>query len=125
VDSLVEGPVRSRALAAAVRSSARPSRIARTCERHDPAVLALTWAAAEEPIRRALSVWAERAVLPVPGVSGHTLRALDLPPGPAYAEILGRIREAWLDRRVVDAESAKRLARILARRAALTRARGH
>ena len=33
----------------------------------------------------------------VPTVDGDTLRALDLPPGPAYRQILWTLKSAWLD----------------------------
>jgi tRNA nucleotidyltransferase (CCA-adding enzyme) len=32
-----------------------------------------------------------------PGIDGHTLRSLGIPPGPIYRDILTRLRGAWLD----------------------------
>jgi tRNA nucleotidyltransferase (CCA-adding enzyme) len=32
-----------------------------------------------------------------PNADGHTLRAKGIPPGPCYAIILRRLRDAWLD----------------------------
>jgi tRNA nucleotidyltransferase (CCA-adding enzyme) len=31
---------------------------------------------------------------------GHTLKALGLPPGPVYRQVLARLRAAWLDGQV-------------------------
>ncbi len=121
---LAEAPSRRKALVSSVKAARTPGAVARVCERHDPETLAFTWATSNDRVRRALETWARRSAQPVPGVTGHTLRTLGLPPGPAYARILGRIREAWLDRRIVDAASARAMARRLVRRAALTRTPG-
>ena len=44
-----------------------------------------------------------------PKTNGETLKALGLPPGPAYKKILLRLRAAWLDGEVVSAEQEKAL----------------
>ncbi len=44
-----------------------------------------------------------------PKTDGETLKALGLPPGPAYKKILLRLRAAWLDGEVASAEQEKAL----------------
>jgi tRNA nucleotidyltransferase (CCA-adding enzyme) len=44
-----------------------------------------------------------------PKTNGETLKALGLPPGPAYKKILLRLRAAWLDGEVASAEQEKML----------------
>lgn len=39
-----------------------------------------------------------------PYTTGHDLRALGLPPGPTYRQILSKLREAWLDGKISTAE---------------------
>ncbi|MFH1085184.1 MAG: CBS domain-containing protein [Chloroflexota bacterium] len=46
-------------------------------------------------------------------VNGHSLRALGVPPGPIYGEILGRIRDALLDKQISTFEEEEQLARAL------------
>ena len=61
------------------------------------AALAMTLFAFVRTVDAGTTALAERSAQPVPGVTGHTLRTLGLPPGPEYARILGKIREAWLE----------------------------
>jgi tRNA nucleotidyltransferase (CCA-adding enzyme) len=44
-----------------------------------------------------------------PKTTGHDLKKHGIPPGPKYAEILRRLRAAWLDGEVKTAEEEKRL----------------
>lgn len=44
-----------------------------------------------------------------PGTTGHDLKKLSVPPGPRYAEILRRLRAAWLDGEVKSEEEEQRL----------------
>jgi len=48
-------------------------------------------------------------------VNGDYIRALGVPPGPIYGEILTRIREAVLDRQITTEEEERALAQNLAR----------
>jgi tRNA nucleotidyltransferase (CCA-adding enzyme) len=72
--------------------------------------LVITWVAfydqpnVQEMLDRYLREW--RFV--VPTVDGDTLRALNLPPGPTYRQILWKLRSAWLDGvvKTVDEEHA-------------------
>lgn len=58
-----------------------------------------------EMLDRYLSEW--RYV--VPTVDGDTLRALNLPPGPAYRHILWTLKSAWLDGVITTAEEEQAL----------------
>lgn len=44
-----------------------------------------------------------------PTITGDDLRALGLPPGPAYSRVLHALRQAWLDGRVTDAATERRM----------------
>ena len=46
-------------------------------------------------------------------VNGHYLRELGVPPGPIYAEILGRVRDALLDGQIATPEAEEQLAHAL------------
>jgi len=117
---IVEGDARARDLAGRLARAGTLSRAVRAWEKHDVHTQALAWAHAGPDARRAMTS-AKRARRAVAGaVTGDTLRALGLPPGPAYAAILRRVRNAWLDGTVRDAREAVAMASRLARRAALT-----
>jgi len=76
-----------------------PSRISAMLEKsHESAIVAAWLAAAGRPMVQTylasyLSDW--RWITPT--VDGLALRELGLAPGPTYGEILGRLRQAWLD----------------------------
>jgi tRNA nucleotidyltransferase (CCA-adding enzyme) len=40
-----------------------------------------------------------------PSVDGNTLKELGLRPGPCYAVILDRLRQAWFDGEITDSET--------------------
>jgi tRNA nucleotidyltransferase (CCA-adding enzyme) len=42
-------------------------------------------------------------------ITGHDLKKLDIEPGPKYAEILRRLRAAWLDGEVKSEEEEKKM----------------
>jgi tRNA nucleotidyltransferase (CCA-adding enzyme) len=44
-----------------------------------------------------------------PTVTGDDLRALGMPPGPAYSRVLHVLRQAWLDGQVTDADAERRM----------------
>jgi tRNA nucleotidyltransferase (CCA-adding enzyme) len=56
-------------------------------------------------LARYLSEW--RFVMPQ--ADGEVLRALGLPPGPAYREILGALRAAWLNGEIQTAEQEREM----------------
>jgi tRNA nucleotidyltransferase (CCA-adding enzyme) len=45
----------------------------------------------------------------IPTITGHELRAFGLPPGPIYARILSRLRDAWLDGEVKTIDEEREL----------------
>ncbi len=75
------------------------------------AAVVITWVAfsdqptVREMLNRYLSEW--RYV--VPTVDGDTLRAFNLPPGPAYRHILWTLKSAWLDGVISTAEEEEAL----------------
>jgi tRNA nucleotidyltransferase (CCA-adding enzyme) len=76
-----------------------PSEMVSRLEMAREAAIAAAWIAMPAPreertvLARYLSEWRFVA----PAADGEALRALGLPPGPAYGEILGALRAAWLD----------------------------
>jgi tRNA nucleotidyltransferase (CCA-adding enzyme) len=76
-----------------------PSEMVSRLETAREAAIAAAWIAMPAPreertvLARYLSEWRFVA----PAADGEALRALGLPPGPAYREILGALRAAWLD----------------------------
>lgn len=95
----------------------QPSRLTRCLHSAPEAALVATWLALEgEPaarqaIERYLAAW--RWVEPT--VDGHQLQEMGLPPGPAYRQILQRLRDAWLDGEVNNvAQEAELLAELAA-----------
>ena len=77
----------------------RPSEIAPRLETLPPTALHAGWLllhnspAAQERLRMTMQRW--RTLHPC--TNGHDLRALGLPPGPRYKQILERLRGAWID----------------------------
>lgn len=58
----------------------------------------------QEECRIALSNYMSEWRYVSPRSTGDTLRELGLPPGPAYGEILSKLRGAWLDGEITDPE---------------------
>ncbi len=77
----------------------RPSEIAPRLEILPPTALHAGWVllhdspAAQERLRLSMQRW--RTIRPC--TNGHDLRALGVPPGPRYKQILKRLRGAWID----------------------------
>jgi tRNA nucleotidyltransferase (CCA-adding enzyme) len=44
-----------------------------------------------------------------PTLDGHVLKNRGLPPGPVYREILGALRDAWLDGKITSQNQEKEL----------------
>jgi len=63
-----------------------------------PAVRAVALATSDERLQTYLDKWRHIK----PHTTGDDLKKRGLPPGPKYAEILSRLRSAWLDGEVVD-----------------------
>ncbi|MHB0856212.1 MAG: CBS domain-containing protein [Anaerolineae bacterium] len=61
-------------------------------------------------VRQRLAFYEKELIHVRPSVDGHYLRSLGVPPGPIYNEILGRVRDALLDKQVTDIEGERRLA---------------
>lgn len=93
----------------------RPSQIAPRLEKLPTIALHAGWLllhdspAAQERLSLTMRRW--RTMRPC--TSGHDLRALGLPPGPRYKQILERLRGAWLDGDVQSCEAEQTLLRQL------------
>ncbi len=73
---------------------ARPSAwVRRLDEVPLPALYAVSFSSREPALERYVATW--RHIHPT--ADGETLKALGLPPGPRYAQILATLRAAWLD----------------------------
>lgn len=67
-----------------------------------------------QPLHAYLSRW--RKVTPT--ITGYDLRARGLPPGPLYGQILGTLRDAWLDGKIQTVEEERALLETLLQAAA-------
>src|SRR5262245_54379263 len=69
--------------------------------------------------------WADKGELaPPPLITGEDLIEMGIPQGPIYKEVLEKVREAQLDRAIVDRDGAVRLARELLEESAKRQAGG-
>lgn len=85
---------------------ARPSAwVRRLDEVPLPALYAVFLASREPALERYVTTW--RHIHPI--ADGETLKALGLPPGPRYAQILATLRAAWLDGEVQTLEQESEL----------------
>lgn len=69
------------------------------------AYLASDQAEEKQLLERYYTEWRNLA----PHTTGHTLREMELPPGPQYQQILTRLREAWLNGEISSLEEEQRL----------------
>jgi len=60
-------------------------------------------------VRHRLDLYESALARVEPGIDGHYLQSLGVPPGPIYGEILERVRTALLDRQIVTLEEEKQL----------------
>lgn len=60
-------------------------------------VFALYCIVADKELKEKIDLYATRWRFITPGVDGNILRMRGVPPGPLYARILSRVRNAWLD----------------------------
>lgn len=108
-DALLDiGPIS--ALSASLFSAdVKPSGRHRLLESFGAAGVALAWLFEKQADKRE-SLWRElrewRAIRP--RATGDDLRALGLPPGPAYGKILRRLQEGWLDGEIRSEEDERR-----------------
>ncbi|HMK08812.1 MAG TPA: CBS domain-containing protein [Anaerolineales bacterium] len=94
----------------------RPSRIVRAFEGCPEPSLAAAWLALadDDAARRVLDGYLSRWRFVQPGIDGHRLRALGIPPGPIYGRVLADLREGWLDGAITnEAEERARLESLL------------
>ncbi len=76
---------------------ARPSAVVARLEEVPPLAVFAVWLAAAPEERLPLENYLARWRHVHPTVSGHTLQARGLTPGPSFRKILRRLRDAWLD----------------------------
>lgn len=105
-----EGELRQITLGAARLQSQRrhlarlaPSALVSRLESEPLVAVYALWLTANDPLAARLERFARRWRHLQPQADGHTLRRRGLPPGPAYARILARLRAAWLDGEVRSA----------------------
>ncbi len=96
--------------------AAPPSRFTFACEAHPLTAAYALYLAAEDDaaLRERLSRFAAHWRHVRPQATGDDLRRLGLPPGPIYKRILHRLRAAWLDGEVTNAEEERALLERLA-----------
>ena len=63
----------------------------------------------EKAIRQVVSRYVHQWADITPRTTGRDLRAMGLPPSPAYGEILGALRDAWLDGEIESAAEEEQL----------------
>jgi tRNA nucleotidyltransferase (CCA-adding enzyme) len=73
------------------------------------AIEVISVAAPDETIRNILTKYLSEWWHIKPKTTGHDLKKRGIPPGPKYAEILRRLRAAWLDGEVKSEEEEKAL----------------
>ena len=67
-------------------------------------IFAVYQATSDAHLRNLLQTYVTKWKEITPSIDGHDLRELGLPPGPVYRQILGRMREAWLDGEITNQE---------------------
>jgi tRNA nucleotidyltransferase (CCA-adding enzyme) len=75
----------------------------------ETSLVGLWLALGEDPARESIARYLETLRFVHPTVTGDDLRALGMPPGPAYSRVLHVLRQAWLDGQVTDAAAERRL----------------
>jgi tRNA nucleotidyltransferase (CCA-adding enzyme) len=86
----------------------KPSKVAEMLEGYSiKAIEVLSQAAQDEKIRNILNKYLSEWWHVKPKTTGHDLKKRGIPPGPKYAEILRRLRAAWLDGEVKTEDEEK------------------
>ena len=89
---------------------APPSVVASRLEDVPPlALYAMYLAAGDARLRQALQSYISSWKKVQPLIDGEGLKRRGIPPGPVYKQILGRLRDAWLDGRVTSPEQEEAL----------------
>jgi tRNA nucleotidyltransferase (CCA-adding enzyme) len=94
----------------------RPSRRVRLLDLHPEAALVAAWIALAEDgeARRSIDDYLGRQRFVHPHIDGDSLRALGLPPGPLFGQLLTELRESWLDGEILtESEERQRLNSLL------------
>jgi tRNA nucleotidyltransferase (CCA-adding enzyme) len=93
----------------------RPSEIVQCLEGMSETALVAVWFIRDDSAqaREALHSYIHTLRHVKPHADGETLRAQGLPPGPAYTQILWRLRQAWLDGEVKDESGEGQLMKAL------------
>jgi len=91
-------------------ASLKPSKVVEMLEGYSiKALEVLSSAAQDEEIKAILAKYLSEWWLVKPKTTGHDLKKRGIPPGPRYAEILRRLRAAWLDGEVKTENEEKTL----------------
>jgi tRNA nucleotidyltransferase (CCA-adding enzyme) len=92
-------------------SSITPSELVSRLDGCREEAVVITWVAfSDQPaVREMLDHYLSEWRFVVPTADGDTLRALDLPPGPAYGHILWALKSAWLDGVITTVEEEQTL----------------
>jgi tRNA nucleotidyltransferase (CCA-adding enzyme) len=97
--------------AAALEAGTAPSQYTHLFETHPERVLVASWLSFEagHPVRTAIEEYLASWRFVAPTVDGDALRAMGLQPGPQYTQILGALRDAWLDGKIDSREEEQSL----------------
>ena len=97
---------------------ARPSQVVHLCaDAPHLAIYAAHLSTQDEEIKALLWNYASQWAMVEPVTTGNDLKALGLPPSPAFSEILTALRDAWLDGKIHTPEQERALAKELVAKA--------
>jgi len=97
---------------------ARPSQVVHLCaDAPHLAIYAAHLSTQDEEIKTLLWNYASQWAVVEPVTTGNDLKALGLPPSPAFSEILTALRDAWLDGKIHTPEQERALAKELVAKA--------
>ena len=89
---------------------AAPSRVVARVGGMPPLALYAGYLAADDDrLKQVIQNYVTRWQHISPTLDGHVLRARGLPPGPVYREILGTLRDAWLDGKINSLDQEQKL----------------
>jgi tRNA nucleotidyltransferase (CCA-adding enzyme) len=71
------------------------------------AIYATYLAARDDQVCNTFQAYLYRVNMISPQITGHDLQKLGLPPGPIYRQILGAIRDGWLDGKIENSEQER------------------